>query len=584
MPIRDAFAQTQWFRLLTAGLVQSGIRHVVVSPGSRSTPLVCALTQHPALRLTVSIDERSAGFIALGISRATSATCVVVCTSGTAPAHYLPAVMEAWHSAIPLLVISADRPSELQANGSAQTTDQGRLFGSHVRAFFELGTPEARIAALQGLARKIAQGAAITRGPHPGPVHFNAQAFKPLEPVAADNSEELTLEQSVEVMIGRQSREFFHGVSTPNDATIAALAQRWASARKPLIFCGPSSHRRANLGLTAFATATGWPILAEITHPVRQAPPVSPCVVIDAFDLVARARPEELAPDLVVSIGGTPTSSAWLNWLSQSAVTQVHVVGTNGLIDPLNRAAVMIECDEEAIFEAMREPLVAATGTTRRAEWMAWRDSWLTANVAAKRKVNLLLASANTTTFTEAHVVAEVAKHVRPTDVVMFGNSLPIRVAETFFQPEGAFTCISQRGVSGIDGLIAGAIGSSIGTSARTSLVLGDVSAVHDLGSLRLLSETQATVVVVIIDNAGGRIFDTLPIAKQTTDLSPWTTPHNTAFDDVARAFGLAAAQVASRVELKGTLSHLPIAQSIVIWARVAPSGAETTYRELTSR
>ncbi len=306
MTIRDAFAQTQWFHLLASGLARSGVRHVIVSPGSRSTPLVCAILEQPNLRVTLCIDERAAGFIALGLARSTGEPCAVVCTSGTAPAHYYPAVIEAAHSGVPLLVLSADRPLELQANGASQTTDQTRLFGTHVRGFFELGTPQARTAALQGLVRKVAQAVALARGPQPGPVHVNAQAFKPLEPVTSASAEEVNLEQQVAKLIADTSHQFHTGTLAPSLATATTLAERWIGAHKPVLFCGPAACHTEIAAAAAFAGHTGWPVLAEITHPLRQAADRFSFALIDAFELVVRDNPEHLQPDLVVSVGATP--------------------------------------------------------------------------------------------------------------------------------------------------------------------------------------------------------------------------------------------------------------------------------------
>lgn len=583
MAIRDAFAQTQWFRLLSASLARSGVRHVIVSPGSRSTPLVCAFERQPELRITLCIDERAAGFIALGLARATGEPSAVLCTSGTAPAHYFPAVMEAQHSGIPLLIVSADRPAELQANGAAQTTDQTRLFGAHVRGFFDLGTPQARNAALSGLTRKVAQAVAQSRGAHPGPVHINAPAFKPLEPVDSNGDEEKQLEQRVNALIQRSSHDFHAGWLTPSDATTRLLARRWAAARRPLLFCGPSACHDESSALASFASHSGWPVLAEITHPLRQSRKRDEVVLIDAFDLVVREPPDRLQPDLVVSVGATPTSGAWLNWLSQLDAAELDVVAPSALIDPLNRATTVIQCHEQPLFAALGKELPNHVTESRAEEWAHWGSQWQAANDEAQRRVQSYLSLPDAD-FAEAHVLAEVSKHVRDGDFVMLGNSLPIRLAETFFSAEIDYSCLSQRGVSGIDGLIAGAIGANLGTGRRTWLLLGDVSAVHDLGSLRLLAQHAGNVVVVIIDNDGGRIFDSLPVKQVVPNTTAWTTPHATPFAALAKAFGLPTGAVSTRTELERTLLRLPHTGPFVLWARVAADGALRAYEALGKR
>lgn len=589
MAISDAFAQTQWFRLLVGVLAQTGVRHVIVSPGSRSTPLVCAVERQAGLHVTSCIDERQAAFIALGLARVTGEPCALVCTSGTAPAHYYPAVIEAKHSAIPLIIISADRPAEFHGNGSSQTTDQARLFGQHVRGFFDLGTPEARPSALSGLVRKVAQGVGLSRGPHPGPVHFNAQAFKPLEPVLSSNADEVAHEARVDALRQQPSHHFHAGIATPSAATASMLTQRWADACRPVLLCGPSACYAPCSALSEFARRTHWPVLAEITHPLRQTRATQGVALIEDFELVARAAPQGLTPDLVVCVGAAPTSSAWLNWLAQCNAS-IDVLAPHELVDPLNRANNVAQCDAEAVFEAVNHRLPQVVSAERTAQWLVWGETWQNASTDAKRRVEAYLTNepsperpTGEASFTEAHVIADAAKAVRENDVVTLGNSLPIRVAETFFRPKVPYVCVSQRGVSGIDGLVAGAVGAYLGTGRRGWLILGDVSAVHDLSSLRLLRAHDANVVVLIVDNDGGRIFDSLPVAKHLTDLNAWTTPHHTAFDAVASALGVPAVQVTTREQLCQTLARVPEKGPLVVWARVAADGAQVAYRELTA-
>ncbi len=240
-----------------------------------------------------------------------------------------------------------------------------------------------------------------------------------------------------------------------------------------------------------------------------------------------------------------------------------------------------MQCDDEALFEAVNRSLPGLVSTERLRQWRAWGAQWQNANAAAKQRLALHLSAANERELSEAVVMAEVSKYVLANELVMFGNSLPIRLAETFFAAKVPYRCISQRGVSGIDGLIAGAIGSNLGTGKRTWLLLGDVSAVHDLSSLRLLQELGSNVVVVIVDNDGGRIFDSLPVTKQVADARPWTTPHQTPFGAVATALGLPTVRATTRQELTAGLSNAPSFGPLVVWACVAPSGALLAYQDL---
>ncbi len=563
--------QTQWMRLLVGTLLDAGIEHFVVSPGSRSTPIVAAL-QREGVQLQLCIDERSAGFLAVGWARVTGRPAALVCTSGTAGAHYYPAVIEAAHSALPLLVVTADRPPELQANASAQTIDQHSLFGKYARGFFDLGVPDARLAALRGLRRKLAQAAALTMAPHPGPVHLNVPAYKPLEPEEPASPSEREHATAVAELRGLPAVVVTAGVVTPAPDVLDAVVEQWARAKRPLLFCGPQLNRDRWAPVAEFARRTGWPVLAEITHPLRQELAGDP-LLCDAFDLVARARPAHLTPDLVVSVGATATSTAWQDWVVKTPGLRLHAVAPNDFADPLNRLELLVQCAPSALFEALigRLPLAAPS----------WTEAWVHGNRAARGTIRDALTPNLGGPMTEADAFAALGETLRDGDLVFLGNSLPIRVAETFLQSRRRYQCASQRGVNGIDGLVAGGVGMALAHPGRTLLVLGDVSALHDLGSLQLVASQRPNLVVCILDNRGGRIFDGLPVARAATDLTPWTTPHDHDLAAVSRAFGLPTWTAATRAELDAALAAAPSVGPSVLVCNVDPGGAQRVYAHL---
>ncbi len=578
MTIGPGHTQTQWMRLLVSTLRDVGVEHFVVSPGSRSTPLVAAL-QAARAQLHLCIDERTAGFLALGMARVTGRPAVLVCTSGTAGAHYYPAVIEAAQSELPVLVLTADRPPELQQNSSPQTIDQQYLFGSYPRAFFDLGAPEPRPPALRGLRRKLIQAVSLTSSPHPGPVHLNVPAYKPLEPEEPNTDAEHRHAEVVRQLRAEPLPVVHPAVAGPSTSVVEAVVQAWRSARRPVLFCGPSP---GNLGFDAvakFAVQARWPVLSEVTHPLRQTLAKSP-QLCTSFELLARVRPVYLIPDLIVNIGGAATSSAWHQWIIDQGALRLHAVTPHAFRDPLNRVELMVQCDVEAFFEALSGRLPPVNDS--------WTHVWQHANDVALATTRGCFSDERAYgaefPFTESEVMARMDRHLRADDAVILGNSLPIRVAETFLSTGTGYRCLSQRGANGIDGLIAGAVGTALVHPGRTMLFLGDVSALHDIGSLQLLTTAKPNLLVCILDNRGGRIFEDLPIAEVAMDMSPWTTPHAHDLAAVARAFGIGVRTIGTRQELDEALDSLHDSGPMVWVCRVAPHGAKVVYDALLSR
>ncbi|HEY3233396.1 MAG TPA: 2-succinyl-5-enolpyruvyl-6-hydroxy-3-cyclohexene-1-carboxylic-acid synthase, partial [Polyangiaceae bacterium] len=267
--------QDQWARLLISSLKAAGVEHVNVTPGSRSTPWTWAALQQPGLCCHLHIDERSAAFFALGQAKATGAPSLLICTSGSAVANYFPAVIEANASRTPLLVLSADRPFELQGVDAPQTIDQTKLFGSHCRRYLDLGVPSARHSALRALARTAVQAVHATQYPEPGPVQLNARASKPLEPQSAEGELASSLEREVETLVLAGPTRASTPTAQADVAAIRRCAESAVAAARGLILCGPepmASQKHAG-PLWEFASATGFLVLCEAASQRRFAVP-----------------------------------------------------------------------------------------------------------------------------------------------------------------------------------------------------------------------------------------------------------------------------------------------------------------------
>lgn len=555
---------TEWSTILMQSMADSGVRDLVVSPGSRSTPFLAAALRSP-LRLHDAIDERAAGFLALGMARATGTPVALLCSSGTAGAHYYPAVIEASLARVPLLVLTADRPNELQECDAAQTIDQLKLFASYARLFLDLGCPASSPTALVALRRTVAQSVATSRYPIPGPVHLNARARKPLEPVidSADD-DDARLHATVKAILDTPIVAASFPTREPDAATIAKVAERCGASERGVIVCGPAplrdaSHRR---DLFALARATGFALFSETTSQMRLALAEPDVTVCDAFDLVLRAastRPH-VRPEVVLQFGRTPTSSAWESLAGSRAMD--HVVFTETTwTDPMGSARQMSFGDTGAQLRA----LVAELGRRRvdRSKGSAWRTLFDGVHRDVSAAVDAELGAEPT--LGEGTAVRTVVEMLPADSVLVTGNSLPIRHLDTFARRRaGDIGVICQRGANGIDGLVAGTAGTSRSLERPVTLLIGDVSFLHDVSSLMLLAKVTQPVVIAVLQNFGGRIFEQLPLAD-VARRSPADAPASLTLEhivaehswDLAQAaamFRVAHRRVATRDELRAAL------------------------------
>lgn len=589
--MNEANLLDEWARLLCGSLAAAGVRDVVVSPGSRSTPLVYAVHNQPELRCWDVIDERAAAFFALGQARVTGRPSLLICTSGTAGAHYLPAVIEAGAAQLPLLVLTADRPFELQHCGAAQTIDQVKLFGGHARRYIELGLPDNHDLSLRALRRTAAQAVLATTWPTPGAVHLNARARKPLEPQVVHTEEEVALRARCDGLLQTPIVRAYPPRQVPDPAGVAAVATLCHRATRGLILCGPAplGHRELRDELGALAVLTGFPILADATSQARfgRAAEVPHC---DAFDALLRCPGGLLAEDLQLIVQvGTPSISSGVERLLLTRPDLPRVVlSPHAACDPASTAQTLllgeVALSVRALLAALMDLPRPATADSPPRPWaaqvqhlddLAWQVQ--DEQLAAER-----------TSFSEAAAVRATIAELLPKSVLMVGNSLPIREVNALCPGRLAqLTVLSQRGASGIDGLVAGAAGAAAVLDRPLTLLLGDISALHDLSALPLLRRASVPVVVVVLQNHGGRIFEQLPLAHtpaahaDPTLLAHFTTPHTLNLEPAARMYGLAYAAVreeaALRLALRLALSPARAGTSprvTLIEAIVPPSSA----------
>jgi 2-succinyl-5-enolpyruvyl-6-hydroxy-3-cyclohexene-1-carboxylate synthase len=539
-------ANTALASALVEELARCGVRHAVLAPGSRSTPLALALWRNPAIEAIVHVDERSAGFLALGAAQASGRPAVVACTSGSAAANLHPAVVEADEAAVPLMILTSDRPPELRGIGAGQTIDQLKLYGPAVRWFCEVGTHEADDTGLLHMRSVACRGYATARGePRPGPVHLNLAWREPLGPEPREG--DVTASSGLALQ-GRDGRPLTAvdtpAASEPDAEQIDELAARLATARRGLIVCGrqPDSHAAA---IASLAANTGYPILAEPTSQVRLGGHDRELVVWP-YDSIARLRPAHLEPELIVRFGDMPTSKQLRQWLASiDDLQEVAIDPLYGWNDPNRRAASLLRADPTPTADALSRRL----GRRENAEWSAaWRDA---AGAAAEA---IRGALAEITGPSEPGVQAALGRLYADGELVYTASSMPIRDQEAYV-PSGPtrvrFLC--NRGANGIDGLVSSGIGAAAASGRPTWLVLGDLCLYHDMNGLSALRGVDAPVRIVVVNNGGGGIFEFLPQAElieRDEFEAMFGTPSGVSVERIAALHGIAHRRIDDLAEL----------------------------------
>lgn len=534
---------TLWCSVLAETLARCGVRHAVISPGSRSTPLTMALVQQHEIACVPVIDERSAGFLALGLAKRTHVPVVLVCTSGSAGAHYLPAVIEAFESGTPLLVLTADRPPEMRDCASGQTIDQHKLFGGFVTFFHEFAVPEATVPMLRYARQTVAHAFHQALHPHPGPVHLNMPFRDPLPPVP-DNS-------TAAVRPAIDADFFAHLAPPPRGGAAARLWQRPTTTRG-LIVAGPAqpdAPPRYAEAVRRFAEATGWPVLADALSPLRHYGQAGVPVVAH-YDAILRDEraARDLVPRQVFCLENWPTSKVLRGWLEQSGAEVVLVAPTARNRDALHGRTRHLAWSVETL---------AAEGTP--APDAAYRTAWSRAESAAATLFAGLRDATEDGFVFEPSVTGVLAQVLPPESAVYVASSMPVRDVE-YFWPVTArrFRFFFNRGANGIDGTLSTALGIAHG-GAPTVLLTGDLAFLHDSNGLLLSRRLEGSLTVVMINNRGGGIFEHLPVAQFDPPFEEYfATPQSVDFGRLCAAHGVAHALVGGLDELRRLLEDVP--------------------------
>jgi 2-succinyl-5-enolpyruvyl-6-hydroxy-3-cyclohexene-1-carboxylate synthase len=524
-------------------LARHGVRAACVSPGSRSTPLAMALARHPDIKVYVHVDERSGSFFGLGLAKASWAPVVLLCTSGTAAAEFHPAVVEAYHSGTPLVVLTADRPPELRDVGANQAIDQARIYGSATRWYADPGPPHDAPGAARQWRRLAARAVRTALGPPSGPVHVNLPFREPLTPEPGNPPQATGSGSTV------QGWRMFGAAGGDVESLLKALA----GAERPLLVAGAMPDRPRPLdGAARFLAACRAPLLAEPSSHLRSG--ALPTVVA-GYDALLRDQRWAKAhrPDLIVRLGAVPTSKALNQWLASEPVPTVLVDAFGTWEDPDYLATTVLSCHPAVLLEGAADALSRGKSPAASVLANGWCEEWVDAGRAAIEAIDTAMAR---TPMHEGHAVRALSRVVPKGACVMVGSSMPIRDVDTFWPPSENLLFFGNRGASGIDGLVSTGLGIAAAGLGPTVLLLGDLSVYHDMNGLLALRRQGLKATIVVLDNDGGGIFNFLPQAEHSDIFEElFATPIGLDFERVAGLYGLAYSEAAGVDDLETVLA-----------------------------
>jgi 2-succinyl-5-enolpyruvyl-6-hydroxy-3-cyclohexene-1-carboxylate synthase len=528
--------------VLADELARQGVRHAVVAPGSRSTPIALALLEHPQIAVHVRIDERSAAHLALGIAKASRTIVPVLCTSGTAASYFHGAVLEADLAGVPLLVVTADRPPELHGIGANQTIGQAGLYGSAVRWAPNIPTPEAGPDSVGAWRAGIAEAAARCLGSDitaPGPVHLNIPLREPLIPIddGIGFPYPLGLDEAPAATMAT--------ATAPRPDAPEALIGQLRSVRRGVIVAGGWAGDEAD-EVVRIAARCNWPLIAEPHSNARRGRNA-----LRAADALLRDESFVTAhqPDLVVVIGRIGLSRPVLEWLA--TVTHVVISPDGGNWDVTKTAAAVHHCSVAA-FGA-----TAAQVTPAETSWLA---GWVDAAQATAARFDAAIDAA--AVLSEPQVARDVAAMIPDGATLVVSSSMPIRDLDLLMHPRDTITVLANRGVSGIDGFVSTAQGVALAINASagpTVALCGDLSFLHDINGLMPGPDNRPDVTYVVINNDGGGIFSLLPQGKSVDPTAferLFGTPHGMSLEQVAAAYQVPHTLVTTTAELQAAISQ----------------------------
>lgn len=520
-------------------LVASGVEHAVISPGSRSTPIAMLLAAHPEIETSILVDERSAAFFALGIAKETVTPVVLICTSGTAAANYYPAIIEAYYSEVPLIVLTADRPHELRDVDAPQAIGQIKLYGDYVKWFHEMALPEDTKAMLKYARSKAARASHIARL-EKGPVQVN---FPLREPLVPDFNEP-------EIWGERADSSFYpttQGKGILDQQQLARLSTIFEHGKKGLIVCGSQTDLELAEAIIQVSEHLQIPILADPLSQIRTLGQDS-LNIITSYDAILKDDKlrEQLKPDFIIRFGAMPVSKPYRFYLETHENVH-HIIVSNHVEfrEPIGMETLFIETD----------PILLCEQIIKHTNQIGLKTNWLKKWQKMNTVVENIMKKVSSDKLTEGDVVLVIKDIMKQDSVLFTGNSMSVRDCDTFLiGVENRFKVLCNRGANGIDGVVSTAAGVAR-TGKHVTLLIGDLSFYHDMNGLLAIMQLQLNMTIVIVNNDGGGIFSFLPQKTETDYFEQlFGTPLGIDFKHAATLYNGNYTQPVHRAELQDEL------------------------------
>ena len=533
-----AQANVAWGNIVAETLFESGVTQVFFSPGSRSTPLVLGFEKHPKINCTPILDERSAAFIALGFSKRTSIPCAVLCTSGSAPTHWFPAITEASHSGVPVLFLSADRPPELQDCGAGQTINQINLFGNFVRLFKQIEIPEISEQKFLSLHSDLIKAIRLSTGKNPGPVHLN---FPFREPFIPENYPEF-----------KKNRNTLQ--DSPNtdlsdyESIISTIQNEIKNSKYPIIIAGQFAPAEA---LIPWLEKESIPVICDSLSSLRETNFENRILRYEHL-----LRDSEFSvnacPDLILTLGPLPTSKTLRRWISQTKASRIVIEPRGCKVDPLPSPSMEFDLPFSQLSQ-IKLPNVNKD----------WGNHWFVHEKNIEKKLTRFFDSKSF--LFEAKISRILSQHIAENSIIHIANSMPIRDVEWFWQASEKVRILEgNRGVNGIDGTLGTALGLAHLANNPCFLITGELAFLHDSNALLFSDFFQGSLTVFIINNQGGGIFEYLPVSKEPEFEKCFATPQNCNFQSLCAAHDIKYKELKSWDQLIEIVKN-PISRGIQV-------------------
>lgn len=552
-----------WANIFIDQLAALGVKYACISPGFRSTPLTYVLSKNRKIKSFINFDERSSAFFALGLARILKQPVIVVTTSGTAVANLYPAIIEAYQQRTPLIICTADRPPELIGTGANQTINQHNIFKNHIRWFRDLGMPSISETGFHHLQKIATEAYRISLFEDRGPVHLNFPFRKPLEPTTPTDEVNISTVKIQPLKYSKHKSSIINN-SSFIEKTISRISEEIINTEKGIILAGPMDSERERIkAIKKLSELIKYPVFADGLSHMRFGVSKTDKFINTNFNSILSSESFKLdhQPELILQFGRTPTSSVIENFLAESGANRYLINRYGDKFDPTRNAKAIVNYESAAFCNQLILDLKTKKFSRKNSDWL---KDFNKAEVISTSIKNKILGNAKFPN--EPAIIIEIFQHVPAGSNIFIGNSLPVRDLDNFVSSlSKRLTIHFNRGASGIDGVTSTALGiSSIKKPAI--LITGDLSILHDLNALAIAVKYSIPIIIFVINNNGGGIFETLPIADKSEKFREFfITPNNLNFSDITQAFGIDYKQIRQRDDLPLFLQNVSNRKSPIV-------------------